>query len=156
MVSRTSFSLVGITDYDEGTNLSRYLIGHGWQADRAMTPEEVLADLDEGGYGLVVLDEEMLCESVWSLPDYLEEIGSDTAVIVLTEPGSRLRGSLPGGIVSFVEHPYTYEALRLAIDRMVSGRYDEEECSPADDDFLLDEEDDLLGDSVCEEWAWQE
>ena len=136
MVARTSYSLVGITDYDEGTNLSRYLIGHGWQTDHAMTPEEVLADLNEGGYELVVLDEEMLSDSEWTLQDYLEEIGSNTAVLVLTEPGSRLRGSLPSGMCDFVEHPYTYENLRLAIDRMVSGRYDEEDYYPLADDTL--------------------
>jgi DNA-binding NtrC family response regulator len=114
-------SIVGITDYDEGTNLSRYLLQHGWNAEHACSAEEVLLDVEEGGYGLVVIDEEMLEESTWTLPEYLEAIGPDIGAIVLIEPGSRIGEEVEGDACRFVQHPYTYESLRLAIESTVEN-----------------------------------
>ena len=114
-------SIVGITDYDEGTNLSRYLLQHGWNAEHAASAEEVLLDVEEGGYGLVVIDEEMLEESSWTLPEYLEAIGPEVGAIVLIEPGSRIREEIDQDACRFVQHPYTYESLRLAIESTVGS-----------------------------------
>jgi len=131
-------SLVGITDYDEGTNLSRYLIAHGWNADHALSLEEVLAELKNGTYGLVVLDEEMLSNSQWSLDEYLDAIGPETAVLVLTEPGSLLATEIPSEACSVLQHPYTNENLRLAIERTVAGYMEDENDSSIEEREVCD------------------
>ena len=146
-------SLVGITDYDEGTNLSSYLLGHGWNAEHANSPEEVLADLAEGGYGLVILDEQMLSASQWSPAEYLEAIGPETAVLLLTEPGrSKPEGLIEESLI-ILQHPFSYETLRLALDRLVertSLDEDEEGWEEAyTDGYGGDEEEE---DFLCEEW----
>jgi len=135
-------SIVGITDYDEGTNLSCYLLQHGWNAEHASSADEVLSDVEEGGYGLVVIDEELLQESNWTLPEYLEAIGPEARTIILTEPGSHLPEDVDQPTVRFVQHPYTYESLRLAIEATV----DEEEGVESEEAFgefaeVLDYED---------------
>jgi len=117
-------SIVGITDYDEGTNLSCYLLQHGWNAEHACSAEEVLSDVEEGGYGLVVIDEEMLEESNWTLPEYLEAIGPEARTIVLIEPGSRIGQDLDQPACRFVQHPYTFESLRLAIEATIEAEDD--------------------------------
>jgi len=122
-------SIVGITDYDEGTNLSCYLLQHGWNADHACSAEEILSDVENGGYELVVLDEEMLQESNWTLPEYLEALGPNARTIILVEPGSRLGEDLDQLTCRFVRHPYTYESLRLAIEAAVDAAQDEEDES---------------------------
>lgn len=133
-------SLIGLTDYDEGTNLSRYLISHGWNADHALSLEEVLDELEQGNYGLVVLDEEMLNNSQWSLSEYLEFIGPETAVLILTEPGSSLRDQVPKESCEVLQHPYTNESLRLAIERILAGRGGEEDYELDSMDTLDDYE----------------
>ena len=130
-------SLVGITDYDEGTNLSCYLMNHGWNTDHALSAEEVLEDLEDGNYALVVLDEELLSDSQWTLQEYLDEIGPEVSVLVLTEPGSHLAQENPNGC-AFLQHPYTNDSLRWALDRMTAelnlgSETDEEEEYSYDD-----------------------
>jgi DNA-binding NtrC family response regulator len=95
-------------------------MNHGWNADHAISAEEVLDDLEDGNYSLVVLDEELLNDSQWSLQDYLDEIGPRTSVLILTEPGSHLSEETLAMGCAFLEHPYTLENLRLTIERMVS------------------------------------
>ena len=121
-------SLVGITDYDEGTNLSQYLISHGWNADHAVSAEQVLEDNEDQIYGLIVLDEEILSESQFSVPDYLEQLGEGTPVLVLTEPGTQNAPFSGYDGVGVLQHPYTFESLRMAIDDVVKPRY----CDDAD------------------------
>jgi DNA-binding NtrC family response regulator len=142
-------SLVGITDYDEATNLSTYLIGHGWNADHASSPEQLLADLEEGNYNLVVMDEGILSDSEWSLEEYLQEIGPDVSVVVLTQPGESWEDDLTGddGLV-VLQHPYSCWELKSAIARVTqmtacSEDSEEEETqgegTEEEDSFLCDE-----------------
>lgn len=119
-------SIVGITDFDEGTNLSCYLLQHGWNAEHACSAEEVLCDVEEGGYELIVIDEEMLEESNWTLPEYLEAIGPEARTIVLIEPGSHLLEDADQANCRFVQHPYTFESLRLAIEASVEEEFMDE------------------------------
>ncbi len=142
-------SLVGITDYDEATNLSTYLIGHGWNADHASSPEQLLADLEEGSYNLVVMDEGILCDSEWSLEEYLQEIGPDVSVVVLTQPGEKWEDDLAEDEnLVVLQHPYSCWELKSAIARVTqmnagSDDTEEEESSSEgseDEDSLLCDE----------------
>ncbi len=142
-------SLVGITDYDEATNLSTYLIGHGWNADHATSPEQLLADLEEGYYNLVVMDEGILSDSEWSLEEYLQEIGPEVSVVVLTQPGETWEDDLAeDGNLVVLQHPYSCWELKSAIARVTqmnaySEDNEEEEIThegiEEEDSFLCDE-----------------
>lgn len=143
-------SLVGITDYDEATNLSTYLIGHGWNADHASSPEQLLADLEEGSYNLVVMDEGILSDSEWSLDEYLQEIGPEVSVVVLTQPGENWEDDLAGDeSLVVLQHPYSCWELKSAIARvtqMSSLSDDSEEEDTSSDGG--DEDDSLIGDEL--------
>lgn len=121
-------SLICIPDYDEATNFSTYLIGHGWNADHAYSPEQLLMGLDEDNYHLVVVDLEMLADSEWSLEEYLEEIGPDLPVVVLTQPGGQSNMELiqlEGLVV--IQHPYSAWDLKSAIAKVTRALPDIEE-----------------------------
>jgi len=143
MATHISNSLIGITDREEGTNLSRFLMKHGWNAEHVSSAEELLADLVEGSYGLVVLDEELLNDSQYSLSEYLEEVASQTAVLVLTEPGSPAMEDLLDFPCAVLQHPFSYESLRIAIERMVGEDFGDEDFLDEEDFSYEEEEDDF-------------
>lgn len=145
----TNHSLIGVTDYDEASNLSTYLISHGWDADHAASPEEILADLEDGNYSLVVLDAALLADSEWSLEEYLEEIGPGVSVLVLTQRGLDLNGEEFAGNLSFLQHPYNCWDLRSAIDRVTQMDLGYEEGEEESVAYVArDEEDDIF---LCDE-----
>lgn len=149
MRSRPLNSLVGIGDYDEASNLSTYLISHGWNADHATSPGEILADLEDGNYALVVLDEGMLADSEWTLDEYLEEIDPEVTVVVLTPPESHNHSGLAEGNLAFLQHPYSSWDIHSTLTKVarmepfegeseeesLEGFYGEEEESLYEDDL---------------------
>lgn len=122
-------SLIGIPDYDEASNLSTHLIGHGWNADHASSPEQILADLEDGNYELVVFDAGILSDSEWSLDEYIEEIGPEVSVLVLTERGERLAEEVGDGNFCVLQHPYSCWELKSAIARVTQTSAGEDEYS---------------------------
>lgn len=132
MRTHTLNSLIGIPDYDGSTNLSTYLISHGWNADHAVTAEEVLSDLDEGVYRLVVLEDSLLVDSQWTLDEYLEEIPAEVSVLVLTQGPSDSLEEVHDRNLAFLKHPFSDLELRYAVDRIT--HHDSEEDEGGDED----------------------
>ncbi|GMV66278.1 MAG: hypothetical protein AMXMBFR75_20740 [Candidatus Hinthialibacteria bacterium] len=138
-------SLIGIPDYDEATNLSTYLISHGWNADHAYSPEQLLTDLEDGNYRLVVIDLGILDDSEWSFEEYLEEIGPEISVVVLAQPGCDTNSDLfqMDGIV-VVRHPYSTWDFKAAIAEVTRSLPEIEEGEDEDITGCLEEDDYLL------------
>ncbi|MCG3196452.1 MAG: hypothetical protein HUU16_13855 [Candidatus Omnitrophica bacterium] len=148
MHTRPLNSLVGICDYDEASNLSTYLISHGWNADHATSPGEILADLEDGNYALVVLDEEMLNDSEWTLDEYLEEIDPEVTVVVLTPPESRNHSGLAEGNLAFLQHPYSSWDLRSTLAKVSQMGLSEEDGEEDASEGYYEEEDSLYEDDL--------
>jgi DNA-binding NtrC family response regulator len=113
------------------------------------TPEQLLADLEAGSYNLVVMDEGILSDSEWSLEEYLQEIGPEVSVVVLTQPGEGWEDGLAEDeSLVVLQHPYSCWELKTAIARVTQMNANSEdseeeessnEASEEEDSFLCDE-----------------
>ncbi len=112
--------LVGVTDYNEGADLSTHLISYGWNSDHCYSAEAVMDTLSEGSYSLVILDDEILADSEWSLEDLADSLPGDTRAIIIGEPGSVYPLEAFGDKVRVVIRPFSYNLLHSLVEILLS------------------------------------
>lgn len=139
--------LVGVLDHEEGTDLSTHLIAFGWNVDRCYTAEEVMDALEEADYGLVIVDEESLSDSEWTVEDFADAIPTETRAIILGSPGSVYPIDSLGDRVRVLIRPYSYSTLHSLVETLLMDEVSEfeeeedEEWTEGETEFgsLLDE-----------------
>ena len=127
--------LVGVTDFDEGADLSTHLISYGWNVDHCYSAEAVMDSLMEGEYGLVILDEEILAESEWTMEEIADSLPADTRAIIIGDPGTVYPVETFGDKVRVLIRPFSYSLLHSLVemlfsDAQLAGLPEEEEGGP--------------------------
>ena len=133
--------LVGVTDYDEGADLSTHLLSYGWNVDHGYSAEEVMDTLLDGEYGLVILDDEILSDSEWTLEELADSLPTDTHAVILGDPGSVYPLDTFGDKIRVLIRPFSYSTLHSLVEFLLSesaGTVSEDE-----EDNWVDEEMDL-------------
>ena len=75
--------LVGVTDHNEGADLSTHLINYGWNAEHCYSAEEVIDILLDNDFDLVILDEEIITDSEWTFEELEDILPGEAKAIIL-------------------------------------------------------------------------
>jgi hypothetical protein len=94
----------------------------------------------EGEYGLVILDDEILSDSEWTLEELADSLPSETHAVILGDPGSVYPLEAFGDKIRVLIRPFSYSTLHSLVELLLcdSGVSNEEE-----EDQWVDEEMDL-------------
>jgi len=134
--------LVGVTDHEEGADLSTHLIKFGWNADHCYSAEEVMDALSDCEYDLVILDEQIVEDSEWALDELADTLPGEAKAILLGEAGSVYSVENFGDRIRILIRPFSYSILHSLVELLLASHKpltgDEEEG-----DAWVDEEMDL-------------
>ena len=133
--------LVGVTDHEEGADLSTHLINYGWNADHCYSAESVMDTLLEGDYGLVILDDEILADSEWTLDELADSLPQETGAILIGDPGSTYPFETFGDRIRVIIRPYTYSLLHTLVENLLCSSGSSDQAEEGEDfwnDDILD------------------
>jgi DNA-binding NtrC family response regulator len=111
-----------LLDDDENTrrSLSTFLSMHGYRVKTAASPSEALAELEKGGYHLLLTDVRMPEMNGIALTEKVKELFPDIAVLVMTAYGNVKDAvtAMKGGAFNYLTKPLDQDELLIALRKV--------------------------------------
>jgi len=133
--------LVGVTDYDEGADLSTHLISYGWNVDHCYSAAAVMDTLFEGEYDLVVFDDELLTDSEWTLEEIADSLPGETRAIIIGEAGAVYPFENFEDRIRVLIRPFSYNLLHSQVEMLLSDLKPASQPGEEEEDWV--DEDDM-------------
>ncbi|MCA9410237.1 MAG: hypothetical protein KC917_20785 [Candidatus Omnitrophica bacterium] len=112
--------LVGVTDHNEGADLSTHLINYGWNAEHCYSAEEVIDILLDNDFDLVILDEEIITDSEWTFEELEDILPGEAKAIILGEAGSFYPFEMFGDRIRVLIRPFSYNILHSVVELLLA------------------------------------